>query len=101
MPTQSRAPDGAGARAHARPRGPEPPTGPEPSGRRAPGPGRSALATLDEVDDQGDPLKPKALAQAVLEVVRIVAGHERVRVDLDRVSRRAHPGLDHEQQLQA
>src|SRR5436305_10150949 len=57
------------------------------------------LAALDEIDDQRDPLEPEARAQPVLEVVRVVAGDSRARVDLDREPGGRCPGLDHEQQF--
>src|SRR5690242_5892850 len=42
-----------------------------------------ALLALVEVDDHGDPLERVALAQPVLDEVRVVARHARAAVDLD------------------
>ncbi len=60
----------------------------------------SALAALDEVDDQRHTVHPVAGAQAVLQEVGVVAGHARARVDLDRKARRALADLGHVDQLQ-
>src|SRR5205807_9314769 len=65
----------------------------------APAPG-AALAALDEVDDRRHALEVEALAQAVLDVVRVVAGDPGPGVDLDREAGRTLLGLGHEQQAQ-
>ena len=62
---------------------------------------RAALAALDEVDDQRHAVHPVAGPQPVLDEVRVVAGHARARVDLDRKARRALADLGHVDQFQA
>src|SRR3954453_6195467 len=59
-----------------------------------------ALLALVEVDDDRNPLERVALAQAVLDEVRVVARHARAAVDLDREARRGHAELGHVEHLQ-
>src|SRR4051812_6483562 len=61
---------------------------------------RAALA-LDEVDDHGDALEAVALAQAVFDEVRVVAGDALARIDLDREPRRVLADLGDVEHLQA
>src|SRR6478672_4169203 len=70
-----------------------------PGQRRAAAAG-AALAALDEVDDQRDPLQPVARAQPVLDEVGVVARHTGAGVDLDRKAGRTLRGLGHVDQLQ-
>src|ERR1044072_7447407 len=56
---------------------------------------------LHEVDDQRDAVHAEAGAQAVLDVVRVVARDALARVDLDREARRALADLRGVEQLQA
>src|SRR5215216_2697996 len=59
-----------------------------------------ALLALVEVDDHRDPLERVALAQAVLDEVRIVARDPGAAVDLDRKARRADADLRHVEHLE-
>src|SRR5947209_7897682 len=59
-----------------------------------------ALATLHEIDQQGNALKAVAPAQAVLEVVGVVARQARTGVDLHREAGRALSDLRHVQELE-
>src|SRR3954469_25389488 len=71
-----------------------------PSGRAPPAPrsARSSSRSLGprlEVDHERDALQPEALAQAVLEEERVVAGHEAAVVDLHGEARRPDLELGH------
>src|SRR5919202_3550332 len=57
------------------------------------------LLALVEVDDDGDALERVAVAQAVLDEVRVVAGDARAAVDLDGEARRGGAGLGPLEQL--
>src|SRR5215217_2932014 len=59
-----------------------------------------ALLALVEVDDHGDPLERVALAQAVLDEVRVVARDPGAAVDLDREARRPDADLGHVEELE-
>src|SRR5215210_7861324 len=63
--------------------------------------GLAPLLALDEVDDQRHPVQPVALAQPVLDEVRVVTGQARARVDLDREAGRGLADLGHVEQLEA
>ena len=62
---------------------------------------RPRLLALVEVDDHRDALERVALAQPVLDEVRVLARDARAAVDLDREPRRADPDLGHVEHLQA
>src|SRR4051812_26366048 len=62
--------------------------------------GPVALLALVEVDDHRDPLDRVALAQAVLDEVRVVARAPRAAIDLDGETRRARADLGHVEHLQ-
>src|SRR3954471_8183615 len=55
--------------------------------------GAAPLLALGEVDDQRDAVEPVALAEAVLDEVRVVARDAVARVDLDRDAWRPRPDL--------
>src|ERR1700694_4145060 len=65
------------------------------------GSGASALAALDEVDDQRHSVHPVAGAEPVLDEVGVITRHAGAGVDLDREARRALVDLGHVDQLEA
>src|SRR5262245_42241426 len=60
-----------------------------------------AVTTLDEVDDQGAPLRARPGAQTVLGEVGIVARDPHIGGDLNREARRALSDLSHVEELEA